>query len=90
MYLHLPVDARRTAYRNVAAAVAPGGTLLVAGHDTTDLAYGYGGPQVQRVICRSTEPGSGQLSFRVGALTCAVLGPRWVPVWVRPCGRGQR
>src|SRR5690606_6006021 len=29
LYLHLPADQRRRAYRNAADAVAPGGTLLI-------------------------------------------------------------
>ncbi|ROT34073.1 FAD-dependent oxidoreductase [Micromonospora sp. HM5-17] len=36
-YLHLPGDARRALFARLAAAVAPGGTLLVVGHDPSDL-----------------------------------------------------
>ena len=36
-YMHMPRAARESVYRNLAAAVAPGGTLLVVGHDPTDL-----------------------------------------------------
>lgn len=36
-YLHLPVADRRTLWRNLAEAVVPGGTLLVVGHDLSDL-----------------------------------------------------
>ena len=50
VYLHLPSERRRVAHRRAAAAVAPGGILLVVGHDTTNLSAGYGGPQDERVL----------------------------------------
>jgi SAM-dependent methyltransferase len=50
LYLHLPGDQRRRAYRNAAAAVAPGGTLLIIGHDATNLTAGTGGPQDPAVL----------------------------------------
>ncbi|MFD0278225.1 class I SAM-dependent methyltransferase [Kitasatospora sp. NPDC127111] len=49
-YLQLPADDRRAALRRAAAALAPGGTLLVVGHDTTNLTEGVGGPQDPRVL----------------------------------------
>jgi SAM-dependent methyltransferase len=45
-YLHLPPGQRRDAYRIAASAVAPGGVLLVVGHDRDNLEHGVGGPQV--------------------------------------------
>ncbi len=36
-YLHLPAPQRHALWRHLAAAVAPGGTLLVVGHDFSDL-----------------------------------------------------
>jgi SAM-dependent methyltransferase len=36
-YMHMPRAARESVYRNLAAAVAPGGTLLIVGHDPSDL-----------------------------------------------------
>ena len=36
-FLHLPARARQTVWRHLAAAVAPGGMLLVVGHDLSDL-----------------------------------------------------
>lgn len=36
-FLHLPARARQTLWRHLARAVAPGGTLLVVGHDLSDL-----------------------------------------------------
>lgn len=44
-YLHLPPHERREALRAAAGALAPGGTLLVIGHDLTNLTLGVGGPQ---------------------------------------------
>ena len=35
--MHLPGDARRDLYARLAAAVAPGGTLLIVGHHPRDL-----------------------------------------------------
>jgi SAM-dependent methyltransferase len=49
-YLQLPETSRRAALRNAAAAVAPGGTLLVVGHDTSNLIDGVGGPQDAEVL----------------------------------------
>lgn len=45
LYLHLPPDQRRAAHRIAASAVAPGGVLLVVGHDRDNLEHGVGGPQ---------------------------------------------
>ncbi|MFD2083100.1 class I SAM-dependent methyltransferase [Actinopolymorpha cephalotaxi] len=50
VYLHLVADERRRAVRHAANAVAPGGVLLVVGHDTTNLTEGIGGPQDPRVL----------------------------------------
>ena len=44
-YLQLPSASLAGVLRAAAAAVAPGGTLLVIGHDRDNLARGYGGPQ---------------------------------------------
>ncbi len=50
MYLHLPEAARRVVLGRAAAAVAPGGTLLVVGHDITNPQVGWGGPQDEAVL----------------------------------------
>ena len=55
VYLHLPSDQRRIVYRAAAAAVAPGGTLLVIGHDRTNLTNGVGGPQDPGVLFTAAE-----------------------------------
>lgn len=50
VYVHLPAQQRGTLLRRAAQAVAPGGTLLVVGHDTTNLTDGFGGPQDPEVL----------------------------------------
>jgi SAM-dependent methyltransferase len=50
MYLHLPAGSRRVAFRHAAAGVAPGGTLLVVGHDITNRSDGWGGPSDPAVL----------------------------------------
>ncbi|MGF1431692.1 class I SAM-dependent methyltransferase [Kitasatospora sp. LaBMicrA B282] len=49
-YLQLPAAQRATALHHAADALAPGGTLLVVGHDTSNLTDGTGGPQDARVL----------------------------------------
>jgi SAM-dependent methyltransferase len=44
VYLHLPADERRPVYAGAAAAVAPGGRLLIVGHDRLNATEGEGGP----------------------------------------------
>ena len=50
LYLQLPAALRTGVLRNLAAAVAPGGTMLVVAHDRTNLTDGYGGPQDPAVL----------------------------------------
>ncbi|MEY2432305.1 MAG: hypothetical protein QOC92_2030 [Acidimicrobiaceae bacterium] len=50
LYLQLPHDEFRSALDRAASALAPGGTLLVVGHDLTNLTDGYGGPQHPSVL----------------------------------------
>lgn len=45
VYLHLPADERRTVLATAAGVVAPGGALVVIGHDVRNVAEGVGGPQ---------------------------------------------
>ncbi|GFG76264.1 SAM-dependent methyltransferase [Mycobacterium botniense] len=49
-YLQLAAGPRRTVLRKAAAAVAPDGTVVVVGHDTTNLSEGIGGPQDPAVL----------------------------------------
>ena len=54
-YLQLPADARRRSVRAAAEALAPGGTLLVVGHDSTNITDGSGGPQEPSVLYTATD-----------------------------------
>jgi len=49
-YLQLTAAPRRSAVRHAAAALAPGGTLLVIAHDSRNLTDGTGGPSDPRVL----------------------------------------
>ncbi len=49
-YLQLPAEQRRAAVRAAYASLAPGGTLLLVAHDSTNLAEGTGGPQDPAVL----------------------------------------
>jgi SAM-dependent methyltransferase len=44
-FLQLPDKERRPVWARAAQAVAPGGTLLVIGHDTRNVTDGVGGPK---------------------------------------------
>ncbi|MGO9963994.1 MAG: class I SAM-dependent methyltransferase [Acidimicrobiales bacterium] len=50
MYLHLPARQRRHVLAHAVAALAPGATLLVVGHDSSNLLEGTGGPQDPEVL----------------------------------------
>jgi SAM-dependent methyltransferase len=50
IYLQLPHDELAAALARAGAALAPGGTLLVLGHDTTNLTDGHGGPRDASVL----------------------------------------
>ena len=50
VYLQLPRDLRRAAFARATSALAPGGVLLVVGHDSRNLAEGVGGPQDPDVL----------------------------------------
>lgn len=44
VYLHLPPEERRSVYAHAAAAVGPGGRMLIVGHDRLNETEGAGGP----------------------------------------------
>jgi SAM-dependent methyltransferase len=50
LYLQLPSALRRFVLARAAAALAPGGTLLVVGHDLANLDDGHGGPREPAVL----------------------------------------
>jgi SAM-dependent methyltransferase len=64
-YIHLPPDERRALLAKAAAAVAPGGTLLVVGHDLTNLEFGHGGPQDPTLLHSPETIASGLDSLKV-------------------------
>ena len=50
LYLQLPEAERRPVLAGAAAAVAPGGTLLLVAHDLANLDGGHGGPRNPAVL----------------------------------------
>ena len=50
MYIHLPAAQLADVMKRAGAALAPGGTLLVVGHDLLNLSQGHGGPQNPEVL----------------------------------------
>lgn len=55
MYLHLPERTRRKTFSDAGRAVAPGGAILVVGHDRENLTAGVGGPQDESVLFTAGE-----------------------------------
>jgi len=55
LYLHIAASAMRDVLRRGAAALAAGGTLLVVGHDPTNVEQGYGGPQNPAILMAPDE-----------------------------------
>ncbi len=51
-YIQLPAAEFRALLALAASALAPGGTLLVVGHDADNISRGYGGPQDPAVLHR--------------------------------------
>jgi 2-polyprenyl-3-methyl-5-hydroxy-6-metoxy-1,4-benzoquinol methylase len=50
LYLQVPAEERQLVLARSAGAVAPGGTLVVIGHDLENLEHGHGGPRDPRVL----------------------------------------
>jgi SAM-dependent methyltransferase len=50
LYLQLPHEELAEVLRSAAEALAPGGTLVVLGHDATNLTHGHGGPRDPSVL----------------------------------------
>ncbi len=65
LFIHLPHRERHAVYARAAAAVAPGGTLLVVGHDRTNIADGIGGPQDPEVLFTPGEVADELPDFRI-------------------------
>lgn len=64
-YLHLPSDDRHRVLAHAQDALAAGGTLLVVGHDTTNLTDGYGGPQDPAVLFSPEQVASDIAELRI-------------------------
>lgn len=54
VYLHWPTSLREPFLRRCAEGVAPGGYLVIVGHDRDNIEHGHGGPQDPDVL---TTPG---------------------------------
>jgi len=50
LFVHLPSEERRSLLARAAAALAPGGTVLVVGHDVNNLGTGAHGPSNPEVL----------------------------------------
>jgi SAM-dependent methyltransferase len=50
VYVHLTAEERRAVLQTAAGALAPHGTLVVVGHDLTNLTDGVGGPRDPSVL----------------------------------------
>jgi SAM-dependent methyltransferase len=66
-YLHCDADLRATVLARAAAALAPGGTLFIVGHDLANLTEGTGGPQSPEVLYTAE-------ALRAGVLGAGVQG----------------
>jgi SAM-dependent methyltransferase len=81
-YLQLPEPERSAVLANAAAAVAPGGVLLVIAHDQSNLEHGFGGPQDPAVLTGPLAVAASLEGFDVEKAECVerevgtVDGPR--------------
>jgi SAM-dependent methyltransferase len=55
MYLQLPQDELAPIIAHAARAVAPGGNILIVGHDSENLKHGFGGPQNPDILYTSDQ-----------------------------------
>jgi len=55
LYLHLPWREMASVLGRARAAVAPGGTFLLIGHDRSNLDHGHGGPQQPELLYTAGE-----------------------------------
>ena len=76
-YLHLPTAQREVVVSRAAEAVAPGGTLLIVGHDLANLERGVGGPQDPDVLYTEVRLRD---AIAASGLTVASAGERLRPV----------
>jgi SAM-dependent methyltransferase len=50
LYLHVPAEERRIVLDRAASALAPGGTLVLLGHDLRNITDGVGGPSDPSIL----------------------------------------
>jgi SAM-dependent methyltransferase len=50
LYLHLPAEERRRVLAQASQALAPGGTLVLVGHDLVNVTEGVGGPSDTSIL----------------------------------------
>lgn len=55
MYIHLPAAEMSQILAHAERGLAPGGTLLVIGHDADNIAHGVGGPQDPSILYGSDD-----------------------------------
>jgi SAM-dependent methyltransferase len=55
VYVHWPTDKRLPFMQRVVDSLAPGGHLVVVGHDRTNIEHGHGGPQNPDVLTTPDE-----------------------------------
>jgi SAM-dependent methyltransferase len=55
LYLHIPSDQRAGVHARASAAVAPGGTFLLLGHDLANATDGVGGPSDRDLLYTADE-----------------------------------
>jgi cyclopropane fatty-acyl-phospholipid synthase-like methyltransferase len=75
-FLHLSPESRSAVFARLAAAVAPGGTLLVVGHDASDLHSGAHRPHAPEVFFTAEELAA---SLDPASWTVAAAGTRRRP-----------
>lgn len=63
IYLHLPREQTTASLGLAVSSLAPGGTLLIVGHDRRNIEEGYGGPQDPGILF-----GPDDLSNMLGSL----------------------
>jgi len=80
LHLHLPAPERRLVLARAAEALAPGGVLLVIGHDRANLTEGVGGPKDSDVLYTPAE-----IAADLPGLTIERAETVWRP---RPDGPG--
>jgi SAM-dependent methyltransferase len=64
-FIHLPPAERRVVYERAADGVAPGGTLLIVGHDRSNLGRGTSGPQDPTLLFTAGEVAADLAGFTI-------------------------